>query len=78
MSVCPSIEYIIIIFLLYLTGFVSFLIAKISVFRKGIRVSFGAKQMSRFYQSFYISGYILMGIGLFLSIMVLVSKNVIK
>lgn len=47
------------------TGFVFLLIAKISLFRKGIWNSWGSKHMSRPLKYVYRCGYILIAIGIF-------------
>ena len=50
-------------FALYAGGFTSFLVAKLSVIRQGIRVSFGPKHMSPTHRALYYVGYILMAAG---------------
>ena len=45
---------------MYVAGGVSFLIAKVSVIRRGILVSFGSKRMSRGHRRLYRLGYALM------------------
>jgi hypothetical protein len=44
-------------------GFIFILIAKISLFSKGIWISWGSKQMSKPFKLLYQAGYILVGIG---------------
>lgn len=55
----------------YGVGFILFLIAKMSMIRKGIFHSFGAKKMNRINKVLYYAGYALMVSGV---IMVLMSK----
>lgn len=51
-------------FAICLVGFLLFLISKISLFRKGVLVSFGTKRLSENMANLYRLGYWLMGIGL--------------
>ena len=49
-------------------GFCLFFVAKLSVFRQGIFVSFGSRQMTRRHRWMYWMGYSLIGIGWLLGI----------
>jgi len=57
--------------MLWAAGFSMFLKAKLSVIRQGVRCSFGPKRMSHGNRVFYGSGYVAMGINLFLSLLLL-------
>ena len=50
-------------FLLIIVGFAFFLISKISLFVRGIWISWGMKSMAKTFKVMYIVGYILMGLG---------------
>jgi len=63
--------YLLSILILYFTGFLMFLKAKISVIKKGNLLSFGTKHMSRPNQLFYIYGYLIMCTGFLLSFAVI-------
>lgn len=47
-----------------LLGFLCFIVAKISLFRKGIWSSWGPKQMIRPFKVLYVVGYVFMVLGL--------------
>jgi hypothetical protein len=49
-----------------------FLKAKISVMKEGKLLSFGTKYMTQSNRNLYIYGYIIMGIGLILSLVLIV------
>ena len=49
---------------LYGVGLVLFLVAKVSLLRRGIAFSFGGRQMSPWNRRAYFTGYVLMGLGL--------------
>lgn len=51
-------------FYISLLGFLLFLISKLSLFRKGILVSFGTKRLTENMSNFYRIGYWLKGFGL--------------
>lgn len=51
-------------FVICLIGLTFFLISKLSLFSKGVLVSFGTKRMSENMDNFYRSGYWLMALGL--------------
>ena len=53
---------------IFAAGFSCFLLAKISLFRRGIWVTWGSRQMTRGYARLYRIGYALMGIGALLSL----------
>ena len=57
---------------LYYAGFALFLVAKISVLRQGIPLSFGSARMSTWNRRAYRSGYVLMFLGVVATIVVLV------
>jgi hypothetical protein len=44
-------------------GFLLLLAAKMSVFRRGIWISWGTKEMKGFWRAIYIAAYALMGFG---------------
>ena len=48
----------------YALGLVLFLLAKISLLRRGISISFGLRQMPPWHRRAYVTGYALMGLGL--------------
>ena len=50
---------------LYLAGLALFLLAKVSLLRRGIRFSFGSSQMSPCSRRAYRAGYTLMVLGFF-------------
>jgi hypothetical protein len=50
-------------FVLMGIGLVLFVVSKISVFKKGLLLSFGYKSMKPLYRALYIIGYILMAIS---------------
>jgi hypothetical protein len=60
----------------YGVGFVFFAAAKIQNIRKGHLLSFGSSRMSSPWKWAYRFGYVLMGIGLFLTLVFLVIGNV--
>ncbi|MHC4618651.1 MAG: hypothetical protein ACYTEQ_12965 [Planctomycetota bacterium] len=64
-------HYILSVVVLWAVGFSMFLKAKLSVIRQGILCSFGPKGMSRGNRVLYVSGYVVMGISLFLSMLLL-------
>ena len=70
----PPGEYIVTVFLLYVAGFLLFLVAKYSVLKEGILFSFGTKHMSRLNRTLYMTGYSFIGVGLFLTILVLILR----
>jgi hypothetical protein len=51
-------------FVICIVGFILFLVSKISLFRKGILVSFGTKRLTENMGNFYRLGYWLMAMGL--------------
>jgi len=51
------------------SGVVSVFAAKLSLFRRGIWVSWGPRQMSKAYARLYVAGYALIGVGLLLMLM---------
>ncbi len=53
-------------FALSAAGLALLFISKISLFRKGIWLSFGPRQMSRGYGNVYKAGYALLGLGVLL------------
>jgi hypothetical protein len=57
-------------FALLLIGFTCLLISKISIYRKGIWLSFGSKHMSKGYATLYRTAYILIGLGVLLLVAV--------
>jgi hypothetical protein len=57
---------------LYGLGFLLFLLAKLSVIKTGTWISFGSKQMSPGYRWLYRSGFLLMGLGFFLTLGLLI------
>lgn len=60
--------YILIMFLCWIVGFGLFLKSKISVYRQGRLLSFGTEGMSKLNRFCYRSGYAVMTIALFLSL----------
>jgi hypothetical protein len=62
----PSIPFILII-----SGLACLILAKLSLYRQGIRLSFGSALMSRRYASLYKVAYVLMGIGVLLMVLLL-------
>ena len=48
------------------SGVVGVFVAKLSLFRRGIWVSWGPRQMGRAYARLYVIGYALIGVGLLL------------
>lgn len=60
---------------LLVTGFVLFLVSKLSVIRSGNFITFGSGLMSRQYRTLYRIGYILMGIGILLSLIFIGALN---
>ena len=54
------------------SGVVGVFTAKLSLFRRGIWVSWGPRQMSKAYAGLYVVGYALIGVGLLL--MLVMSK----
>ena len=67
-------QYVISILILYCIGFSMFLKAKISVMKEGRLLSFGTKYMTQSNRNLYIYGYIIMGIGLILSLVLILSS----
>ena len=65
-------ETIVIMFLCWVVGFSMFFKAKFSLIRRGKLISFGSRDMSRTNRLFYLWGYVLMGIALFLSLGIIV------
>jgi hypothetical protein len=53
-------------FALSSTGLMLLIISKMSLFRRGIWLSFGPRQMTKRYASLYKAGYILLGLGVLL------------
>lgn len=53
----------IVCFVLMGIGLVLFVVSKISVFKKGLLLSFGYKSMKPLYRALYIVGYLLMAIS---------------
>lgn len=53
-------------FMLLLAGLSCLILAKISVYRKGIWFSFGSRHMSRGYARLYWAAYALLGLGVLL------------
>ena len=51
-------------FYICIIGFILFLISKVSLFRKGILVSFGTNRLTENMGNFYRLGYWLMAVGL--------------
>jgi len=51
-------------FYLVAFGFLLLLISKVSLFAKGIWISWGYSHMSKYFRFVYIFGYILVGIGI--------------
>lgn len=64
-------NYIFIMLLLSAVGFFMLLKAKLSLIRQGRLFSFGPKGMSRTNRIFYVLGYVVMGVGLLLSLVFL-------
>ena len=60
---------------LYGLGLALFLSAKLSVLRQGIRISFGTKHMNPKERRLYLCGYGLMGIGLLLTLGMLLAAR---
>jgi hypothetical protein len=56
-------------------GLLLLIIAKLSLYRRGIWFSFGPKQMTRTYATLYKAGYILIGLGVLL---MLLTWNVLR
>lgn len=54
-------------FVICIVGFLLFLIPKISLFRKGVLVSFGTKRLTENMGNLYRLGYWLMALGLILT-----------
>lgn len=54
-------------FTICIVGFLLFLISKISIFRKGVLVSFGTKRLTETMGNLYRLGYWLMAVGLILT-----------
>lgn len=52
-------------FLIVVVGFVLFAISKVSLYRKGIWNSWGARLMDKPYRFLYRFGYLLMALGIF-------------
>jgi len=63
--------YIVLMFFLWIVGFLLFLKAKISMIKQGKLLSFGFAEMSRSDRIFYVFGYIIMGIGMLLSLILI-------
>lgn len=53
----------IIIWTVIITGLILFIITKITVFKKGLLMSFGTKAMTPFYRKLYYIGYTLIVLG---------------
>jgi hypothetical protein len=77
-SIHPSNAYLVGIILVYLFGFVLFLIAKISSIKRGFLVSFGTKNMTHRNRVLYLVGIACMGIGGFSALLVLAFQNLIR
>lgn len=60
---------VLIISFFLLVGFLMFFKAKLSLIAKGKLISFGSSNMSEANRIYYILGYVLMGIGLLLSLL---------
>ncbi len=58
----------------FFVGVALFLVAKLSVVRSGVRISFGSSSMSPWHRRAYRAGYFLMGLGC-LSVFALVSAS---
>jgi hypothetical protein len=58
---------------LYFAGLALFLLAKVSLLRRGIRLSFGSSQMSPWNRRAYRTGYTLMVFGFFATLTLLVA-----
>jgi hypothetical protein len=65
-------------FLLILSGLVCLIAAKISLFRRGIWFSFGSGLMSKGCARLYKAGYILMGFGVLLMLLLLSALRVLR
>lgn len=63
---------------LYGLGFSLFLLAKLSVLRQGLWMSFGSDHMSPWYRWLYRIGYCLMGLGFFFTMALVVVQSVIR
>jgi hypothetical protein len=48
------------------SGFLCFLISKVSVFRQGVLISWGPSRMAKGYATLYRAGYVLMLAGVFI------------
>lgn len=59
--------------LFLVTGFLCFFVAKLSVIRTGVWLSFGSRGMSRRNAKLYRIGYALMGFGILLSVPALIA-----
>lgn len=62
--------------LFYGLGLTLFVIAKLSLVRQGIRVSFGSDKMSPWYRWIYRAGYCLMGLGIVATMVLVVGTRV--
>ncbi len=62
--------------LFYGLGLTLFVIAKLSLIRQGIRVSFGSDKMSPWYRWIYRTGYCLMGLGVLSTVALVVMTRV--
>ena len=60
---------------LFVSGFVLFLVSKLSVIRTGKYITFGSGLMSRQYKTLYRIGYLLMGIGALFSLIFISALN---
>ena len=62
---------------LYGVGFVLFLLAKLSILRQGIWISFGFAHMSPWCRWMYRTGYCLMGLGFFFTMALVITQGAI-
>jgi hypothetical protein len=63
--------------LLILLGFALFAKAKFSMIKKGKLLTFGTMEMAKADRAFYIAGYVLMSLGLLLSIILVAYISVL-
>lgn len=62
-------------FLLMFAGLICLIIAKVSLYKKGIWTSFGTKHMSLGYVALYQAAYILMSAGIVMLVLLLAAIN---
>lgn len=65
------VQYVVVMLIFWLVGFMMFIKAKVSVIRQGKIISLGSGDMSRINRIFYRLGYVLMAIGLVLSLVLI-------